>query len=60
MADEVKTAREAAARAEREATHRVREAAEELRRAGLPVRDVGAVLGISAQYVSKVTKTTAA
>lgn len=55
-ADAVRRARAEAKRAEAEAGERAREAARWLHEQGLPVRDVGAVLNVSAQRVSQLLK----
>lgn len=51
----VNEAKTVAAAAEQAASSRIREVARALKAAGLPVRDVGALLGVSAQRVSQLT-----
>lgn len=53
-ADKVRLARTSADEAERHAGATAREVARQLKAAGLPVRDVGAVLGVSPQRVSQL------
>jgi len=55
-AEGVRQARAEAKRMEAQATERARAAARRLRAQGLPVRDVGAVLGVSPQRVSQLLK----
>lgn len=56
MAARVQALRKAAGEAESTLGVALREAAAGLRAAGLPVRDVGRVLGISAQRISQLTQ----